>query len=950
MPTIEFILKSKFDATGANQALAKWRELAQIAMPSQGGDTGNIAQSMQTAAQATARLQTQLAGVQQQVRAIGQESRMSFEEGIFRGLEARGIKGLDQTIAKLREMAVVSRQLSERSFDAGMLSRGAQFAAEAEKINGIINRLGGSAQQTASSFAGFGTDALSALNKVGFGLFLITSNLRTLQIVAEAAFNAALEGATKLDVFNAYSRMTKEAGISTARLTNELRSAAQGLITVQTAQQGVNRAILAGVPELAEAAPRLLRMATAAATVTGRLEDVDRIYSTLITGVLRGSPLLIDNADVYVKIGDANEKYADSLGKTVEELTEYEKQIAVLNAVLEQEEGFLQRAGEAGESYSGQLIALRTSAEEAGSAIKTTFAALASIPARDTGLIADLVGDLIEAKTGIESFNDGLLRFAESVIYLSAFGSAAIESITAHAKNAGQVLRGVALMTEGIATQNRDLIGLGMLDYYLGLNEAVMASNEAVLSAIPEAQALIEELRGALGLATLGAEELGDTASSSLRNGFLGPLDEIIASLEYIGSEEYRLTQDLAENWENYRERLEEIENAYNDRLIELREARNERLKDLEQQLAEQQADINEDLADQLEDITNDANRDTEDANEDYHKDLEKAEEDHQRRINDIMKRFAMARLRALIDRDARALFEAERKRDEDLESENDSYAQKIQDLDEHHQEELERIEEQEERKRQEAIERAEERREDAIESYEKQRQDALDAYDEQVQDAQENYQKQREQAKKAAKDREKDLQESYAERAYIAEAGELRRLAIEAKAQLQSETNMFNFFLGLKDQIKDYYNFLEEYEDYEFPFAPDPDDVPDLPGGDGGTGGTGGNGGNPVGPTPCASGEGGTVPCNTPNQLYVCTDGSKYVCIGGKWRRTYGGAGNNTSATTGGGTFMAGGNTGFAPGSNGGAQRVTIRVEGDKTLEQIFNEIAYDAFVELIA
>jgi hypothetical protein len=307
------------------------------------------------------------------------------------------------------------------------------------------------------------------------------------------------------------------------------------------------------------------------------------------------------------------------------------------------------------------------------------------------------------------------------------------------------------------------------------------------------------------------------------------------------------------------------------------------------------------------------------------------------------MRRFELSRLRALIDRDARALFEAERKRDEDLENENDSFEERMEDLEDNYEEEIERIEEQEAEKRAKAIESAEERRQDAQEAYEEKKRDAEEAYEEQQKDAKEAFEKQRNDAKKAAKDRENDLKESYEERNYIAEAGEKLRLAIEARSQLESETNMFDFFLGLKDQVQDYYKFLEQYEGYNFPFSPDADEVPELPGG-GTSDGTGGTGGNPPGASPCSSGEGGTVSCSTPNQLYTCSDGSKYVCIGGKWRRTYGGAGTGGTGTSGDTSLIGGAGIGSSGGKN-----VTITVRGDKTLEQIFREISYDVVVDVM-
>jgi phage-related protein len=76
--------------------------------------------------------------------------------------------------------------------------------------------------------------------------------------------------------------------------------------------------------------PRLLEVARAAAKATG--QDVGFLFESLVSGIKRSSPMLIDNTGLVLKMGEANEAMAASLGKAVTELTAEEKQIALLNA------------------------------------------------------------------------------------------------------------------------------------------------------------------------------------------------------------------------------------------------------------------------------------------------------------------------------------------------------------------------------------------------------------------------------------------------------------------------------------------------------------------------------------------------------------------------------------------------------------------------------------------
>jgi sugar-specific transcriptional regulator TrmB len=73
------------------------------------------------------------------------------------------------------------------------------------------------------------------------------------------------------------------------------------------------------------------------------------MFNDIVVGIGRASPLILDNLGITVKIGEANEKYAESLGKASKELTVAEKKQALLNAVLDQGASIMERVGEAGQ-------------------------------------------------------------------------------------------------------------------------------------------------------------------------------------------------------------------------------------------------------------------------------------------------------------------------------------------------------------------------------------------------------------------------------------------------------------------------------------------------------------------------------------------------------------------------------------------------------------------------
>ena len=137
--------------------------------------------------------------------------------------------------------------------------------------------------------------------------------------------------------------MTRNAGMAGDALLKQLTSASRGAIAQVDLMKVANRALIAGGADIASALPRLLEIARASSIATG--QDMGFAYDSLVKGIVRASPKLIDNADIYLKIGDAVGEYAASLGKTVPQLNAQERQIAVLNAVLREGDKFITQMG-----------------------------------------------------------------------------------------------------------------------------------------------------------------------------------------------------------------------------------------------------------------------------------------------------------------------------------------------------------------------------------------------------------------------------------------------------------------------------------------------------------------------------------------------------------------------------------------------------------------------------
>lgn len=115
----------------------------------------------------------------------------------------------------------------------------------------------------------------------------------------------------------------------------KLREVSDAQVATANLVQSSGRALLLGIP--AAKIADLLEVARASAIATG--DSITKSFDDILTGIGRTSPLILDNLGIVVDITKANKDYASSLGLTVSELTEQQKQIALTNAVLETSEG-----------------------------------------------------------------------------------------------------------------------------------------------------------------------------------------------------------------------------------------------------------------------------------------------------------------------------------------------------------------------------------------------------------------------------------------------------------------------------------------------------------------------------------------------------------------------------------------------------------------------------------
>jgi len=247
--------------------------------------------------------------------------------------------------------------------DTSELNRGLRDAgrqlSNTERQFGQVGRASGGFDK---SIRGTGL-SLSALKASTIGA---TAGIVAFAAAAKKAFDMAQAGAAVEQTRESFDRL----GVS----LDDLRAKSLGTVDDMTLMSST-LTLTAGASEelqghLLGAAPQLLEIAKAANALNPALGDTSFMYQSIATGVKRASPLILDNLGIMVKVGEANERYAAQVGKTVEQLTAEEKQIALLNATLEAGNRLIEQSGGSAASAGDAYAQLGTYVKNSGNDFK----------------------------------------------------------------------------------------------------------------------------------------------------------------------------------------------------------------------------------------------------------------------------------------------------------------------------------------------------------------------------------------------------------------------------------------------------------------------------------------------------------------------------------------------------------------------------------------------------
>lgn len=196
-----------------------------------------------------------------------------------------------------------------------------EFGPVVNEVKGQINSLDRTAQSVGSSIGG----SLGATIAGGMGALAVGA-------IIDTGIELTKLGAQAIRVEDGFRNLMQSIGSSAEEGLGKLRAASMGAIDDTNLMLSTNKAVMLGVGSSAEELAGLLSAAAARGRNLGISTAV--AFDNIVTGIGRMSPLILDNLGILTGGEKAFELYAQSIGKTAEQLTDAERKQMLINKVL----------------------------------------------------------------------------------------------------------------------------------------------------------------------------------------------------------------------------------------------------------------------------------------------------------------------------------------------------------------------------------------------------------------------------------------------------------------------------------------------------------------------------------------------------------------------------------------------------------------------------------------
>jgi lambda family phage tail tape measure protein len=272
------------------------------------------------------------------------------------------------------------------------------------------------------------------------GLVRLYATVAANTYAAATAFNVLSRAMDTDTMVKGLDQLGARSGIALGTLAQNLVKATGGAISLKEAMTATAQGTSAGLTSA-----QMLRLTEVAQKASQALGvDVTDALNRLSRGVTKLEPELLDELGLFTKIGPATEAYARSIGKTANQLTDFERRQAFANAVLKEGTDKFGNIDLPANPYKELQASLVNLAQDTLSIVNTVVGPIASLLANNTGLLtAAIVGIGVSlARMAIPALGNWQKSLVESAALAKAkakdinesFGDIAVNRINAKAQ------------------------------------------------------------------------------------------------------------------------------------------------------------------------------------------------------------------------------------------------------------------------------------------------------------------------------------------------------------------------------------------------------------------------------------------------------------------------------------------------------------------------------------
>lgn len=267
-----------------------------------------------------------------------------------------------------------------------------EFGPVVREVKGQIGDLDRTAQNIGASIGGsLGGMIAGGLSAVAVGAIIDTG------------MELTKLGAQAIRVEDGFRNLMMSIGETSESALSKLRAASLGTINDTNLMLSSNRAVMLGVADSAEELSRLLSAAAARGRNLG--VGTEQAFNDIVTGIGRMSPLILDNLGILTGGEKAFEAYAQTIGKTAEQLTDAERKQFLVNKVLADATPLADDAAAAFERMAAQQENFRTNLGKSLAAFADMSGITQGIAEMTQGMGAAAQANLLRAAHGIGVFD-----------------------------------------------------------------------------------------------------------------------------------------------------------------------------------------------------------------------------------------------------------------------------------------------------------------------------------------------------------------------------------------------------------------------------------------------------------------------------------------------------------------------------------------------------------------